>query len=174
METKIYCNICGAENEIKGSTASFCYNCDNALGGKACVGETNISVSDTLSRIFAYFYLVIFAISSLGYLLSIGDATSASSAAGTMFLIPIVFHSIWTKWAEEIKGVYKGKNRFVFVRSLVLYSVITLTIYEIITFKIHKNMDRIDLVFLMLFSLILFYSYFFGKKHTIFNYFKFS
>jgi hypothetical protein len=171
MTTKIYCSVCGAENDIEQGGPSFCYNCDNELNGKVRVtGESQGSVDDMIKRTFAWLYFVIFILSSIGFLLSLGDTGSTSSAAAIMFLMPMVFHFIWVKWATEITGVYKGKNRHVFLRSTVLYSVVTLTIYEVI--NIH-NMNSVGLVFLMFFSLILFYSYFFGKKDTGWNSFKF-
>jgi len=171
MTTKIYCSVCGAENDMEQGGAPFCYNCDNQLNRKIKVtGDSQGSVDDMIKSTFAWLYLVIFILSSIGFLLSLGDTGSTSNNAAIMFLMPMVFHFIWVKWAREITGVYKGKNRHVFLRSTVLYSVVTLTIYEVI--KIH-NMDSVELVFLMLFSLILFYSYFFGKKNTGWNYFKF-
>ncbi|WP_223912988.1 hypothetical protein [Geobacter sp. AOG1] len=171
MTTKIYCTVCGAENDIEQGGPSFCYNCDNELSGKVHITEASQgSVDDMIKRTFACVYFAIFILSTIGFLLSLGDTGSTSSAADLMLLIPMLFHFIWVKWAREITGVYKGKNRYVFLRSIILYSIITLTIYAVITIK---NMDSVGLIFLMLFSLILFYSYFFGKKNTGWNYFKF-
>lgn len=171
MTTKIYCAVCGAENDTEQGGPSFCYNCDNELSGKIRVTrESQGSVDDMIKRTFACLYFVIFILSSIGFLLSLGDTGSTSSAAEIMFLMPMIFHFTWVKWAREITGVYKGKKRYVFLRSIILYSVMALTICAVITIK---NMDSVGLIFLMLFSLILFYSYFFGKKNTGWNYFKF-
>jgi len=75
------------------------------------------------------------------------------------------------KWSKDVQGVYSGKHRFLTTRMVFLWINIAIIPINFIYFT--QNQTTIILGFSMVFSLLTFYSYYYGKKHGTLIWFKF-
>ena len=170
------CKVCGAENLVENDMIGRCYNCDNDLCGtpnKALGTRKEGRGADSIYGAFAMFYALIFMLGLACYLLSIFDAEPQIDMLSLCLTMIAVIHIIVIKRIDKIVGFYKGPNRYNILRRLLLYGIIGLIIYEISTIRASDNKDRILYLLMMMQSLMLFYTYYFGKKCTGFNYFNF-
>lgn len=84
-----------------------------------------------------------------------------------------VFHLMVIKRMEKITGFYKGPNRYKMLRRILLYAIIGLFLYELTMHREQFQTEKMLYLLMMMQSLMLFYTYCFGKKYTGFNYFNF-
>lgn len=181
MVNILICKICGAENHFKDGDGEVsegrCENCDNDLLQKTSdVPSANdpFLLEKTINAALAKLYLFSFISTSILYCLSYIGVSPNLDALGSdiiivycLMTIPISFHLTWYIWTSDVDGVYKGANLHNLERITLLLAVIALTIFENYTLKSQSGGDdKPILTLLMSFSLILFYTHYFGKKRN--------
>lgn len=167
------CKICGAENLTGDDISGRCYNCDNDLPSTANGSRSGKrgQSEDSIYAVFAGFYALLFMFGLGCYLLSAidsdpGEGTGPVCLALTMIA---VLHGILVKRVENIVGYYKGPKRYTIQRHILLYGIIGLIIYEVTTYEVPSDKDRVFYLLMMMQSLMLFYTYYYGKKSNGLN-----
>jgi len=166
------CKVCGAENPAIDDMNGRCFNCDNDLNGTVTdVSRTSKDgrYGDSIYKTFAVFYVFVFLL-GLGCYLN-GEPQMDGLCLALTFIG--IFHLMLIQRMDKITGFYKGPNRYNMLRRIVLYAIIGLFFYNIAMHKVPANKEQILYLVMMIQSLMLFYTYCFGKKHTDFNYFNF-
>lgn len=128
-----------------------------------------------MKKFLAVFYAFIFFTSATFYALSyLGYRPDLSLQLFIPILIILSFNYVWLKWTAEMKGVITEKEKFkVPARSLFdLIALVTALQVGADIFLERKN-DRIILSLNLFFSLLMSYSYLFGKKYGRIVLFKF-
>ncbi len=168
---QIKCKICGAENGEIGAD-SRCYNCDNDLPIRHS-SQPGQKERNTGS-VYAFFigtYVFIFMIGAIGYLLeTLDNAPEVHTDAFSLFLAMIAaIHLMIVKRIENIEGLYKGQKRYNFSRFVILYGLVGLIIYHMVNNGLGDK-NKVFYLMMMIPSLILSYTYYFGKRCGSFFY----
>lgn len=175
---QISCKVCGAENEVKDATDIRCFNCDNDLPIRVSQASHVKQWERGGGSVYGFFaaaYAFMFMLGLGFFLLALFDSDPATQDnAFLLFLTMIaVTHLIIIKNVQHIVGIYKGSNRYNFPRFILLWGIIGLFGYHIATATEPEDKNKIFYLSMMMPSLMLFYTYYFGKKSTGFNRFSF-
>lgn len=126
-------------------------------------------------QMFSGFYFVMFTLATISYGLSFtryfDDIYIVVMFILFAFTIPPMIYFKWIR--EEIKGCYSGAKRYLNVRRFALAIVVTMQPVNIFLFY-DSNKGAVLSGGVMLFSLLIFYSLFFGRKSERIIWFKFE
>lgn len=171
----IKCTICAAENDVKGETGERCFNCDNDLPIVARQTSRNGQSERSEGSIYGFFaatYAFIFVVGLGGYLLAMVDSNAQFET--NPFLLFLTFiavtHLVIIKRIDNIAGIYKGSKRYNFPRFVLLYGIVALIVYHIATSNGAGDKNKVFHLIMMMPSLMLFYTYYFGKRRNSFFY----
>ncbi|MBJ6802820.1 hypothetical protein [Geomonas propionica] len=171
---KIVCKICNAENEImagSGDGIPRCENCDNDLINhepKVQIGSKRYLLEPTINSILVKIYVLVFGIASALFLLSKMKVTPNLDQFGIDFgglyliiHIPVIFHIVIIKHLD-IKGIYKGIQRY-YVQRILVFVILLLTFFkELWLEKVVQEPTFYSMI--MVVSYILFNAHYFGRK----------
>ncbi len=171
MNNLSICKICGAENLYEGGAIERCHNCDNDLNVAASVSlqKSKAGSDDSIYKVFSAFYGFVF-LFGLGCYLN-GEPHMDGLCLALTFIG--IFHFMVIKRMDKITGFYKGPSRYNMLRRMVLYAIIGLFLYKLAMLRETGNKEQIYYLLMMMQSLMLFYTYCFGKKYTGFSYLNF-
>lgn len=179
MKKIIWCKICGAENYvIDDSTQPSCHNCDNNLLEISVVGQASHKVApfeDSLKHALAAFYAFIFFASITLYGLSFcGYSPDLTLQLYIPISLILSFNYVWLKWSD-VKGIIVEKQKYKIPGRIFFWVIALLVIYQVGSDAWFERKDFIrDFLSLnMFFSLLMTYSYVFGKTHGNLVLFKF-
>jgi hypothetical protein len=120
-----------------------------------------------MKKILAGFYILVFFVSATFYALSfVGYSPDLSLHLYIPIMIILSFNYIFLKWTGGMEGIITKKERYkVPARSLFILIMLTAIVQIARDAFLEIKSDRILLSFNLFFSLLMSYSYLFGKRY---------